>query len=89
MHLQCGKKDKEKKKIALQSASKFFTGGVQTQKRTSVIVSLLWLDWKKKNHLLWLNAIKNLLKCDGSIFNTVQVHKHQETCRQRKAVRNH
>lgn len=33
-----------------------------------------------RKHLLWLDAVKNLLKCNGSVFDTIKVHKHQETC---------
>lgn len=37
--------------------------------------------WLHGINLLRLDAVKNLLKCDGAIFDTIQVDKHQETCK--------
>lgn len=36
--------------------------------------------WLRVKNLLRLDVVKNLLECDGAIFDTIQVDKHQETC---------
>lgn len=37
--------------------------------------------WLHVINLLRLDAVENLLKCDGAIFDTIQVDEHQETCK--------
>ena len=45
-------------------------------------VNTLWFTLKI--HLLWLDAVKNLLKCNCSVFDAIQVDEHQETLEKRK-----
>ncbi len=52
------------------------------------VLSVSILQFILKIHLLWLDAVKNLLKCNSSVFDTIQVDKHQETCeKDRKPVK--